>query len=386
MRRVYLDHSATTPVHPRVVSEVNRYMLADYGNASSVHSWGETARSALICAREQVAGLIGADAPEEIIFTSGGTESDNLAIKGAARAHRRRGKHIITSAVEHHAVLHACEALETEGFRITEVGVDADGRVDPHEVADAIEDDTILVTIMMANNEVGTIQPVAEIAEIARQQDVLVHTDAVQAVGQLDVDVSHLGVDMLSISGHKLYGPKGVGALYIRKGTKISSRQHGGHHERNMRAGTENVPGIVGLGEACVLAEEELSFRQDHMTRLRDLLLDGLKESIDGLHINGSRSHRLPNNANVSIAGVEGESILLGLNAEGIAASSGSACTSETLQASHVLGAMGLRPELGHASVRLTFGRENTEEDVKYVLQVIPGIVSRLRSMSPLEY
>ncbi len=386
MRRIYLDHSATTPVHPRVASVVNRYMLADYGNASSVHSFGEAARKALIRAREQVAGLIGAEDREEIIFTSGGTESDNLAIKGAAWYNRKKGKHIVTSAGEHHAVLHACKALKRHGFRITEVGVDSEGRVDPDEVADAIEDDTILVTIMMANNEVGTVQPVAEIAEIARRHEVLFHTDAVQAVGQLDVNVSELGVDMLSISGHKIYGPKGVGALYLRKGTRIRSQQHGGHHERNMRAGTENVAGIAGLGEACALAEEELKFRRSHMIRLRDRLLDGLQESIEGLHINGSRDERLPNNANVSIAGVEGEAMLLGLNAEGIAASSGSACTSETLEASHVLSAMGMKPELAHASVRLTFGRENTEEDVDYVLQVFPGIVSRLRSMSPLDY
>ncbi len=384
MEKVYLDHSATTPVHRRVAVVVTRYMLADYGNASSVHSWGEKARKALKRSREQVADLIGADEPEEIIFTSGGTESDNLALKGVVRSRRNKGEHIITSAVEHHAVLHTCDTLEKQGYRVTRIGVDEKGRINPEDVREAVEEDTVLISIMMANNEVGTIQPIAEIGEIADEKDILLHTDAVQAVGQLQVDVNDLGVDLLSISGHKIYGPKGVGALYVRKGTRLSSIQQGGHHENNLRAGTENIPGIAGLGEACKLAADKLQARREHMIRLRDHLIDGLLDSIDDVHVNGDRQNRLPNNVNVSLAGVEGESVLLVLNAQGIAASSGSACTSDTLESSHVLESMGVRPELAHSSVRLTLGRQNTLEDIEYVLQVFPEVIEKLRAMSPL--
>lgn len=383
LRRVYLDHSATTPVHPRVLATVVRYMAADYGNASSVHSFGQVARKAMERARSQIADLIGAADPREIIFTSGGTESDNLAIKGVARARRDPGGHIITSAVEHHAVLHTCEALEKEGLRVTAVGVDQQGRVDPEEVRDAVGEDTILISIMLGNNEVGTLQPVAEIARIAQEKGITMHTDAVQAVGQIPVDVDELGVDMLSISGHKIYGPKGVGALYVRRGTRIRPIEHGGHHERRIRPGTENVAGMAGLGEAARLAQEELSHRASHLSRLRDRLIDGLL-GIDGVHLNGHPQERLPNNVNVSIAAVEGESILLNLDAQGIAASSGSACTSGSLEASHVLLAMGMKHELAHGSLRMTLGRDNTQEDIDYVLEVLPGIVHKLRQMSPL--
>lgn len=384
VRKVYLDHSATTPVHPRVAAVVNRYMLADFGNASSIHDFGRAAERALKWSRERVAELVGASEPGEIVFTSGGTEANNLAIKGAAAAHRERGDHIITSAVEHHAVLHTCEALEKDGFRVTRVGVDEFGRVDPDEVRDAINDDTILVTIMLANNEMGTLQPVAEIAKAARERDVLVHTDAVQAVPQMPVDVGELGVDMLSLSGHKMYGPKGVGALYVRKGTRIRPQEHGGHHERGRRAGTENIPGIAGLGEAAALTMEDLPQREKHLSRLQKRLIDGLVQ-LDGVHLNGHRTERLPNNVSVSISAIEGESILLSLNAKGIAASSGSACTSGALEPSHVLLAMGMSHEMAHGSVRMTLGRDNSQEDVDYVLETVPPIIDRLREMSPFD-
>lgn len=383
MRRVYLDHSATTPVHPRVLAAVVRYMAADFGNASSIHSFGQVARKAMERARSQVADLIGAADPREIIFTSGGTEADNLAIIGVARAMKDRGNHIITSAVEHHAVLHTCEALEKEGLRVTAVGVDEDGTVDPDEVREAMAEDTILISIMLANNEVGTFQPVADVARTARERGIPVHTDAVQAVGQMPVDVDELGVDLLSMSGHKIYGPKGVGALYIRRGTRIRPMEYGGHHERSLRPGTENVAGMVGLGEAARLAAEELSHRKGHLTRLRDRLINGLLR-MEGVHLNGHPHERLPNNVNVSIEAVEGEAMLLNLDAQGIAASSGSACTSGSLEASHVLLAMGMKHELAHGSLRMTLGRDNTQEDIDYVLEVLPGIVHKLRQMSPL--
>lgn len=383
LRRVYLDHSATTPVHPRVLAAVVRYMAADFGNASSIHSFGQVARKAMERARSQVADLIGAADPREIIFTSGGTEADNLAIIGVARAMKDRGNHIITSAVEHHAVLHTCEALEKEGLRVTAVGVDEDGTVDPDEVREAMAEDTILISIMLANNEVGTFQPVADVARTARERGIPVHTDAVQAVGQMPVDVDELGVDLLSMSGHKIYGPKGVGALYIRRGTRIRPMEYGGHHERSLRPGTENVAGMVGLGEAARLAAEELSHRKGHLTRLRDRLINGLLR-MEGVHLNGHPHERLPNNVNVSIEAVEGEAMLLNLDAQGIAASSGSACTSGSLEASHVLLAMGMKHELAHGSLRMTLGRDNTQEDIDYVLEVLPGIVHKLRQMSPL--
>lgn len=383
MRKVYLDNAATTPVRPEVVEEMTRVMLEEFGNPSSIHGFGREARAAVDKARAQVAALINCS-PEEIVFTSGATEADNLAIKGVAEAMREKGNHIITSAIEHHAVLHTCEYLEKRGYRVTYLPVDSTGLVDPDEVGKAIDKDTVLVSIMLANNEVGTIEPIEEITRIAHEKGVLVHTDAVQAVGQIEVDVAKLGVDLLSLSGHKMYGPKGVGALFVRKGVRIVPQMHGGGHERRRRAGTENVPGIVGLGVAARLAAEELPRRQAHLRELRDMLISGLMERIDHVKLNGHPTLRLPNNVNVSIQYVEGESILLNLDAAGIAASSGSACTSGSLEPSHVLVAMGVPHEVAHGSLRLTLGQQNTKEDVQYVLEVLPGIVRRLREMSSI--
>lgn len=383
MRRVYLDHAATTPVHPEVAEAVKEAMLVYYGNPSSIHSFGREARRAVDEAREKVARLIGAE-PAEIIFTSGATESDNLAIKGMAYASRDRGGHIITSSIEHHAILHACEQLEKEGFRVTYLPVDGDGLVDPADVEQAIGEDTILISIMLANNEVGTIQPIEEIGTIARQRGIPFHTDAVQAVGQIPVDVNRLQVDLLSLSGHKMYGPKGIGALYLRKRTRIQPLFQGGSHERRLRPGTENVPGIVGLGKAAELAAAELAERGRRYALLRDRLRDKLWSALNDIKLNGHPTRRLPNNLNLSVLYVEGESMLLNLDLAGIAASSGSACTSGSLEPSHVLTAMGIPHEVSHGSLRFTVGRDTTEEDIDYVSEILPGIVERLRDMSPL--
>ena len=382
MRKVYLDHSATTPVHPEVIKIMTEYMAEHFGNPSSIHAWGRQARKGVEEARERVARLIGAQA-NEIVFTSGGTEADNLAIKGIAEANRKKGNHIITSAIEHHAILHTCQHLEKEGYKVTYLPVDEFGLVNPEDVRKAVTDETILVTIMLGNNEVGTIQPIAEIARIAHEKGALVHTDAVQAVGQIPVDVDELGVDLLSLSAHKIYGPKGIGVLYVRKRTRIAPIAHGGGHERRLRAGTENVPGIVGLGKAAELAHAELEKRSAHLMKLRDRFLEGALK-IPYSRLNGHPTRRLPNNANISVQFIEGESILLNLDMKGIAASSGSACTSGSLDPSHVLLAMGISHEVAHGSLRFTFGKDNTEEDVDYVLTVLPEIVERMRSMSPL--
>jgi len=360
-----------------------RYMTDIYGNPSSVHAFGRMARKGVEEARESVAALIGAS-PGEIIFTSGGTEADNLAIKGIAESLSHKGKHIVTSKVEHHAVLHTCEYLEKKGFSVTYLPVDKYGSVSASDVEAALRDDTILVSVMMANNEVGTIQPIAEIVQAAKSRGVLVHTDAVQAVGAIRIDVEELGVDLLSLSGHKIYGPKGVGALYVRKGVKILPVAHGGGHERGKRAGTENVPGIVGLGKAAELAKEEMDSSSERIKHLRDKLIEGILSRIEHSRLNGHPTNRLPNNVNVSIEYVEGEAMLLSLDQQGVAASSGSACTSGSLEPSHVLMAMGLSHEVAHGSLRMTLGRQNTEEDVDYVLSVLPPIVERLRNMSPL--
>lgn len=383
VRQVYLDHSATTPVHPDVLAAMLPYFSEKFGNASSIHAWGREARKAVETAREQVARLIGAD-PREIVFTSGGTESDNLAIRGVAIANAQRGKHIITSAVEHHAVLHVCEALEKEGFTVTYLPVDQYGMVSPADVEKALRPDTILVTLMHANNEVGTIQPLAEIGRLLKTRRIYFHTDAVQSVGKIPVNVDELSVDLLTISGHKIYGPKGVGALYIRKGTKIESLAKGGGHERGRRAGTENVPGIVGLGAACAIAAAELESENRRLTELRDRLIKGILERIPDVVLNGHPTERLPHNVNISVKYVEGESMLLNLDMKGIAASSGSACTSGSLEPSHVLIAMGVPHEVAHGSLRLTLGRMTTAEDIDYVLATLPEIVARLRSWSPL--
>lgn len=383
MRKVYFDHSATTATAPEVASQMVEYMTNTFGNPSSVHAFGREAKKAIIHARKQVADLIGAN-PEEILFTSGGTEGDNMALRGIAEANKKRGKHIITTQIEHHAILHTCEALEKEGYRVTYLPVDEYARVNPQDVADAISDDTILISVMFANNEVGTIQPIAEIGKIAKEKGIYFHTDAVQAVGNYPIDVNEYGIDLLTISSHKFHGPKGIGALYIRKGVRIKPILFGGAQEKTLRPGTENTSGIVGLGKAAELAQAELTDKINRVQKLRDKLIAGITERIPEAKLNGHPMLRMPGNVNFSFRYIEGESLLLNLDLKGIAASSGSACTSGSLDPSHVLLAMGITHEIAHGSLRLSLGRENTEEDVDYCLEVLPEIVARLRSMSPL--
>ena len=384
MRRVYLDHSATTPVDREVANLMMTYYTEKYGNPSSVHSFGREAKQALEEARSQVAALIGA-APQEIIFTSGGTEADNLAILGTAEAMRNKGRHIITSAIEHHAVLETCEYLEKNGFDLTIIPVNEEGIVPLADIQKAIRPDTILISIMHANNEVGSIQPVVEIGKLAKEHGIIFHVDAVQSLGKIPVNVEEMNVDLLTVSSHKIYGPKGVGALYIRKGVRVVPLVHGGGQEKKRRSGTENTPGIIGFGKACELAGQRMADDTKQLEKLRDKLIQGILERIDYVKLNGPLGEkRLPNNVNVSIQFVEGESLLLSLDMLGIAASSGSACTSGSLDPSHVLLAMGLPHEIAHGSLRFTLGRENTEEDIDYVLEQLPKIVERLRMMSPL--
>lgn len=383
MRRIYFDHSATTPVDKEVAAAAVEYMTEKFGNASSIHAFGREARKAVDEAREKVAALIGATA-NEIFFTSGGTEGDNLAIKGVAFANRKKGNHIITSAIEHHAVLHTCEYLEKLGFTVTYLPVDEYGMVRAEDVKNAITDKTTLITIMLANNEVGTIQPVKEIGRIAREKGVFFHTDAVQAVGNYPIDVQAMNIDLLTMSGHKFHAPKGIGALYVRRGVRIEAVQHGGSHERNLRAGTENVPGIVGLGKAAEIAKRDMTEKTAYLAKLRDRIISEVMAKIPHVKLNGHPTERLPGNANFSFLFVEGESLLLNLDLKGIAASSGSACTSGSLDPSHVLLAMGLTHEVAHGSLRITLGKDNTEEDVEYFLTVLPEILDRLRAMSPL--
>ena len=383
MKRVYLDHAATTPTHPEVIAAMMPYFSDAFGNPSSIHSFGQEAKAAVEEARDKIASLIGART-EEIVFTSGGTEADNLALKGIAYATEKRGKHIITTAIEHHAVIESCKFLVRRGFAVTYLPVDRYGLVEPDDLKRAITDNTILISVMHANNEVGTIEPIAEIGEIARERGVYFHTDAVQTVGHIPVDVDELGVDLLAISAHKLYGPKGVGALYIRKGTKLTPFMHGGEQERRRRAGTENVAAIVGLGKAAEIAQREMGEEGERLTPLRDKLITGLVGRIEHIHLNGHPAHRLPNNVNISIEFVEGESMLLNLDLEGIAASTGSACSSSSLEPSHVLLALGLSHELAHGSLRFTLGRETTEEEIDRVLEILPQIVAKLRTMSPM--
>ena len=383
MRRVYLDHAATTPTHPEVVKAMLPYFTDAFGNPSSIHSYGQEAKEAIEEARTKLAELIGARS-EEIIFTSGGTEADNFALKGGAYANEHKGNHIITTTVEHHAVMEPCKFLETKGFKVTYLQVDRYGMVVPQDIKKAITSKTILISVMHANNEVGTIEPIEEIGKIAKEAGIYFHTDAVQTVGHIPANVDELGVDLLSISAHKLYGPKGVGALYIRKGTKLAPFMHGGEQERRHRAGTENVPAIVGLGKAVELARQEMSQETEQLTYLRDKLIKGLLERIDHIRINGHPLKRLPNNADVSVDFVEGESMLLNLDLEGICVSTGSACSSSSLEPSHVLLALGLPPEQAHCSLRFTLGRGNTAEDIERVLEVLPPVVAKLRAMSPL--
>jgi len=383
MRRIYLDYAATTPTHPEVVRTMLPYFTDAFGNPSSIYSYGQEAKGAIEEARDKVANLIGAR-NEEIIFTSGGTEADNFALKGVALANENRGNHIITSPIEHHAVLKTCQFLERGEFNITYLPVDEYAMVNPDDVRRAITDKTILVSIMHANNEVGTIEPIAEISKIAREAGAYFHTDAVQTVGHIPVDIKELNVDLLSMSAHKLCGPKGVGALYVRKGTKLTPFMHGGEQERRRRASTENVPGIVGFGKAAELALQEMNEEIERVTYLRDRLLQGLLERIDHIRLNGHPVKRLPNNVNISVDFVEGESMLLNLDLEGICASTGSACSSGSLEASHVLLAMGLPHEHAHGSLRFTLGEWTTEEEIEQVLETLPGIVAKLRAMSPL--
>jgi len=383
MRRIYLDHAATTPTHPEVVKAMLPYFTDAFGNPSSIYSYGQEARGAVEEARTKVAELIGARS-EEIIFTSGGTEADNFALEGVAYTNERKGNHIITTSIEHHAVMEVCKFLERRGFRITYLPVDEYGLVAPDDVKRAITDKTILISVIHANNQIGTIEPVEEIAKIAREAGVYFHTDAVQTLGHIPVNVDKLKVDLLSISAHKFYGPKGIGALYVRKGTRLVSLMHGGEQEKRHRAGTENVPAIVGLGKAVELAGQEMDKEAERLAYLRDKLIKGLGEKIDHIRLNGHPTRRLPNNVNVSVDFVEGESMLLNLDLEGICASTGSACSSASLEPSHVLLALGLSPEQAHGSLRFTLGRENTEADVERVLEVLPGIVAKLRAMSPL--
>ena len=388
-RVIYMDHAATTAVRPEALEKMLPYFGHSYGNPSSIYTLAQESRKAVDDARETVARILGARIGE-IVFTSGGTESDNAALKGAASALRNTGNHVITTAVEHHAVLHTCHQLEQFGFDVTYLPVDADGLVDPADVEAAINDRTILVSVMLANNEIGTIQPVAEIARIAKEQakrrerTIVVHTDAVQAAGLLDLNVRDLGVDMLSLSAHKFHGPKGVGVLYVRRGTPFEPQQMGGGQERERRSGTENVPGVVGLAEALRLATEERDALSAHCQRLRDRIVEGIAERVDGVHLNGHPTQRLANNVNVSFERVEGEPVLLGLDFAGICASSGSACSSASLEPSHVLLAIGRPAEVAQGSLRITLGADNTDEDVDYLLSTLSDLVTRLRGMPSL--
>ena len=383
MKNVYMDYAATTYVKPEVLEEMMPYFTQKFGNPSSFYGISRETKRAIDAAREKVAKGLNC-LPDEVYFTGGGSEADNWAIKGIASAHKNKGNHIITTKIEHHAVLHTCQYLEKNGFEVTYLDVDSEGFINLDDLRNAITDKTILVSIMFANNEIGTIQPIKEIGAICKEKKVFFHTDAVQAVGNVPVDVKDMNIDMLSLAGHKIYGPKGIGVLYIRKGIKIDNLIHGGAQEKNRRAGTENIAGIVGLGKAMELATSNLEEHMAKMSALRDRLIDGLLK-IPYTELNGPRGDkRLPGNVNVRFRFIEGESILLSLDFKGVCASSGSACTSGSLDPSHVLLAIGLPHELAHGSLRLTLGAGSTEEDVDYVLEVTPPIIERLRNMSPL--
>jgi cysteine desulfurase len=381
MKRIYMDHNATTPLREEVLEAMLPYLREDYGNASSLHHFGIQARRAVEWARETVASALGAK-PREILFTGCGTESDNQAIKGVAFANRHKGDHIITSRVEHKAVLQTCEYLEKQGFRVTYLPVDEYGVVSAESVAQAITDETLLVSVMFANNEVGTIQPIADIARACRERGVYFHTDAVQAVGKLPVDVKALGIDLLSLSAHKSYGPKGVGALYVRKGVRVDPLLHGGHQEWGRRAATENVAGIVGAAKALQLRLWEMDEEAQRLVTLRERLYEGIVAQIDHVYLNGHPTERLPGTLSLCFDFIEGEAIIMGLDLEGVAVSSGSACTSASLEPSHVLLAMGVHPGVAQGSIRFSLGRQNVDEDVNYVLEKLAPIVERLRAMS----
>jgi len=383
MKRIYLDYAATTPTDPDVVQAMLPYFTDSFGNPSSIYSLGQESKGAIEDARNKIAYLIGAH-DEEIVFTGGGTEADNMALEGIIFANETKGSHIITSAIEHHAITETCEFLQNTGVEVTYLPVDEYGLVDPDDVNKAITDKTILISVMHANNEVGTIEPITDIARIAREAGVCFHTDAVQTVGRIPVDVNELGVDMLSISAHKIYGPKGVGALYVRKGTMVTPFVHGGGQEKNRRSGTENVPGIVGFGRAAELASQELNQESERLTGLRDHLIKSILGSIEHTRLNGHPIKRLPNNVNISVEYVEGESMILNLDLEGIFVSTGSACSSVSLEPSHVLTSMGVPHELAYGSLRLTLGRWTKDDDIDRLLEVLPGVVAKLRAMSPL--
>ena len=385
MKRIYLDHNATTPVHPEVVEAMLPFMTAQFGNGSSIHTYGREARNAIDDAREQVAALINAKSSSEIVFTSTGTEADNYAIKGIAELQQSRnaGNHIITSAIEHHAVLHTCQYLEKRGYEVTYLPVDRYGRIQLDDLREAIRDGTILISIMHANNETGVIEPMAEICEIAQERRIPVHTDAVQSVGKLPVDVQALGVSMLSLSAHKIYGPKGIGALYLRRGTRLENLLHGGSHERNRRAGSENVPSIVGIGEAAALAHKNREANVEHLNQLTGKLRQGLHEGIDRIHENSDPENSLPGTLNISFEYIEGESLILRLDMEGICVSTGSACTSGSMEPSHVLAALGLPPQLAQGTVRFSLGKDNTEAEIDEVIEKVPKVVEQMRGMSP---
>ena len=379
----YFDHSATTALNENVLKEMLPYFSMEYGNASSIYGLARRAKKAVEDSRDKVAKAINAN-PQEIYFTSGGSESDNLAIKGIAYANRSKGNHIITSKIEHHAVLGSCKTLEKQGFEVTYLDVDENGKVNLEQLKNSIRDNTILITIMFANNEIGTIEPIAEIGRIAKEHGIYFHTDAVQAVGNVRIDVEKMNIDALSMSGHKFYGPKGIGALYVRKGVKFDKIQDGGHQERDKRAGTENVPGIVGLGKAIELAYTDFDAKVEHLRTLRDYYVSQVEEKIPYIKVNGDRTDRLPGNSNISFRFIEGESLLLNLDQKGICASSGSACTSGSLDPSHVLLAIGLPHEIAHGSLRITLGQDNTKEDIDFLVDSLVEIVERLRNMSPL--
>lgn len=383
MREVYLDYAATTPVLPEVLEAMLPYFRDAYGNVQSLHNWGDKAREAVETARSQVAGLIGGGA-EEIIFTASGTESNNFAVKGLATARQTKGKHIVVSAIEHFSVLHSAKTLEKRGFEVTEVPVDKYGLVDPDKVAKSIRKDTVLVSIMHANSEVGTVEPIKEIAGVVKKSGAVFHTDAVATAGTIPVDVREMGVDALSLAGNQFYGPKGAGALWVKKGVRIIPFLDGGVQEGGRRAGTENVPAIAGLGKAAELAKAGMTKRAGHLSTLRDRLLTGLPKRIEHVIVTGHPARRLPGNASFCAEFIEGEAMLMLLNSQGIAVSSGSACTSRALKASHVLIAMGIPHEIAQGSLLFSFGLDNTAEDVDYVLETMPPIVDRLRQMSPL--
>ncbi|MFH0812432.1 MAG: cysteine desulfurase NifS [Pseudomonadota bacterium] len=383
MKPIYLDYAATTPVRSEVLEAMLPYFSETFGNASSLHIFGQKARKALEDARDIVAECIRAK-PEEIYFTSGGTESDNLAIKGMAYAHKNKGKHLVTSMIEHQAVLNCCKYLEKEGFEVSYLPVDRCGIVDLQALEDATRLDTILLSVMLGNNETGTLQPIAEMARIARKRGVPLHTDAVQAIGKIPVAVDELGVDLLSISSHKIYGPKGVGALYVRRGTRIDPLLHGGHHERQMRAGTENIPGIVGFSKAIECAQKEMLNTSAHVTALRDRLEQRIGERIEHIQINGHPTKRLPHILNVSFDGIEAEQLLLALDMRGIAISTGAACISGAPEPSHVLRAMGADLTAAQGSVRFSLGRDNTEAEMDFVIESLTELIQQLRQREPL--